>query len=339
MSALTRRGFLKTSLAAGAVLRLGCVDSRERAAHPVAPTALPRRVLGKTGVRVTMLGLGCPYITGSPEVDTRAIVEAALDCGVRYFDTAPNYKTSEQALGQLLAGVRSEIFLVTKLDHIGAKEAEADLRESLKKLRTDHVDLLLLHGVGLPGPWREVEKILGRDGALEYLREAKQQGLTRFIGMSVHPPHVHALKLLDHVDDLDVVMPFINPLAIAEAGTDGDIIARCHRMGMGLAAMKVLGGDGQLASNYDRAFRYALSMPGVACAAIGARKAEEVRRAARAAHQFRPLSPGEMKEATQAAAHLIRSGAAEYAGFRSHFPWDAGASPIGTSRLRAPGNA
>jgi aryl-alcohol dehydrogenase-like predicted oxidoreductase len=318
---MTRRELLKTSLAAGAALPLACARP---GGGTVSEAALPRRVLGKTGVPVTILGLGCAWIAKDPGTPTRAIVEAGLDSGVRYFDTAPNYEGSEENLGCLLKGVRHEVFLVTKLDHAGAKEAEADLRQSLKRLRTDHVDLLLLHGVGLPNGWNDVERILARDGVLAYLRKAKRDGLTRFIGMSVHPPHGPAMKVLDRADDLDVAMPFINALAVAQAGAD--LAARCHRMGMGLAAMKVLGGDGQLASDYDRAFRYALSIPGVACAVIGAKKADEVRRAARAARELRALSAAEMQKATQAGAMLVAAGSTEYALLCSHFARDAGAA-------------
>ncbi|HPD13973.1 MAG TPA: aldo/keto reductase [Planctomycetota bacterium] len=319
MSTITRRDVLKASLAAGAALPLGC-------ARPQAPTIsqseLPRRVLGKTGARVTILGLGCAWIAKDPATPTRAVVEAALDCGVRYFDTAPNYDRSEESLGPLLKGVRDQVFLVTKLDHLSAKEAEADLRQSLKRLRTDHVDLLLLHGVGIPNGWEDVRRITAADGVLAYLRKAKRDGLTRFIGMSVHPPHGPALELLDRAADLDVAMPFLNALAVAEHGAA--LAERCHRMGMGLAAMKVLGGEGQLAKDYDRAFRYPLSLPGVACAVVGAKSAAEVRRAAQAAREFRPLSAAEMQQAAKAGARLVAAAAGDYALLRPHFALDAG---------------
>ena len=325
MKAVTRREFLKTSLAAGAAVPIGCTAARKSGSPVAARVDLPRRALGKTGVSVTILGLGCAWIGEGEAADARRVVAAALDCGVRYFDTAPNYKASEARLGPLLAGVRDEVFLVTKVDHVDAKGAEADLRQSLRRLRTDRVDLLLLHGVGLPGQWRDVDKMLAPDGALAYLRKAKRQGLARLIGLSVHPPHAHALKVLDCADDLDVAMPFVNPLMAARADAAGDVLARCRRMRMGLAAMKVLGGNGQLAANYDRAFRYSLGAPGVACAVIGAKTADEVRRAARAARQFRPLTEAETKEATRAAADMVRRGAAEYAQLQSHFPRDVAA--------------
>jgi len=95
-------------------------------------------------------------------------------------------------------------------------------------------------------------------------------------------------------------------------------------MGMGLAAMKVLGGEGQLAKDYDRAFRYPLSLPGVACAVVGAKSAAEVRRAAQAAREFRPLSAAEMQQAAKAGARLVAAAAGDYALLRPHFALDAG---------------
>ncbi|MBM4039660.1 MAG: aldo/keto reductase [Planctomycetes bacterium] len=318
---MTRREALRASLAAGAAAQIGCAAPR---AVRTPEAGIPLRVLGRTGVPVTILGLGCAWIAKEPMTDTRAIVEAALDCGIGYFDTAPNYVDSEASLGRLLGRDRDAVFLATKLDHIGAKEAEADLRESLKRLRTDRVDLLLLHGVGIPRDWQDVKAIVGPNGALAYLRNAKRQGLTRFTGMTIHPPHAAAMGILDAADDLDVAMPFINALAVAEAG-DG-LLRRCHKLGMGLAAMKVLGGEGQLAKDYDRAFRYPLSIPGVACALVGATSAAQVRRAAQAAREFRPLSAAEMREAALAAARQVRGGSADYALLRTHFARDAGAA-------------
>jgi uncharacterized protein len=285
-----------------------------------------------------MVGLGGAWIARDEGTDTRGIVEAALQSGVRYFDTAGNYKGSEEALGRLLGDVREHVFLATKVDHVDAKGAEADLRESLRRLRTDHVDLLLLHGVGLSGDWQAVDKMLAKDGAVGFLRQAKRQGRTRLIGMSVHPPHTAAMKLLDAADDLDVVMTFVNPMAAAQAGAGLALAQRCQRTGIAVAAMKVLGGDGQLASNYDRAFRFALSVPGVACAVIGAHNGDEVRRAARAAREFRPLTPAEMAEAARAGGKAVSSGARQYRQFLAHFRRDAGAGgPLLSLTVVVPG--
>jgi len=305
----TRRDFLKSALATGVAAKF--------AGHPGAPAeasrsdVLPRRVLGRTKEPVAILGLGCAYIgSGISETQTRAIIEAALEGGVRYFDAAPEYERAEERLGPIVAPLRDKVFLVTKTYALDAKNAEKDLAKSLKQLKTDHVDLFLQHAVGIK-PTSTNRQILGKGGSLGFLRKAKRQGLTRFLGMSVHAPHAAALQLLDESDEWDVVMPFINYVARAQQKRETEneeLLTRARRDNLGIVAMKVLGGyPGKMSADYDRAFRYALSVPGVACALIGTRSAREVKRAVRAAKEFRPLTDAEMKETIRMGEEMVRS--------------------------------
>ncbi len=325
---LTRRQFLKLLLAAGAAMPMARYAAGKELAKAVSKGGkLPRRVLGKTKVPVTILGLGGGYFARGREADVRAAVETALAGGVRYFDTAPNYGLCEERLGPLLAGVRDEIFLVTKLDHLDAKGAEADLRTSLKRLKTDHVDLVLQHGVGLSpgkkGAWSDVDMMLGKGGAVEFMRRAKREGLTKFIGVSIHPPHKWGLRLLDECKDFDVVMPFVNYVSRAKINAEKEIVERACRDRLGVVAMKVLA-NGFLADDYDRAFRYALSVPGVVCNVIGVKNAEEAKRAVRAAREFRPLTDVEMKETIELGKRMIHAGSVEITAFEHHFSRDFG---------------
>ncbi len=282
---------------------------------------LPRRLLGKTGESVTILGLGA-YIAHSEQADTRGMVETALEGGVRYFDCAPSYGyrhgACEERLGESLKGARDNIFLTTKILFLNSGAAEESLRGSLKRLQTDHVDLLFMHGVGLPA-LKDTGAILGKNGLLEYLRKARREGLARFIGMSIHPPHDVAQRILNEADDLDAAMPFINYMTPAsEASDKGNIIAACRQSGLGLVAMKALGGDGQLAVDYDLAFRYALSVPDVACVVIGTKTVSEVRRAILAARQYRRLTEVEMREAEAKGNTSAARQSDAYRRFRSH---------------------
>jgi len=120
---MDRRQFIRTSVGASASLAM--LPGLMAAEPAPARAGLPRRVLGKTGVEVTILGLGCAYLArdksargrlGS-EAHARALIEAALEGGIRYFDTAPNYFQSEDRLGEVLAPMRDQVFLATKLDH------------------------------------------------------------------------------------------------------------------------------------------------------------------------------------------------------------------------------
>jgi len=301
----TRRAFLKAALATGAAVPLAA--SQEK---PDEHGQIPRRVLGRTQERVTMLGLGCAYAGGGIDVaGTRAIIEAALEGGVRYFDAAPEYTAAEERLGPVIEPIRDECFLVTKTYAFDAKTAEKDLHGSLQRLKTDHVDLFLQHGVGLK-PTEETEQVLWDGGALEFLVKAKKEGLVRFIGMSVHARHDGAMLLLDESDEWDVVMPFVNYVAQAQTNSEGivaGLLPHARKHHLGIVAMKVLGGNpGLLAHDYDRALRYALSVPGVACAVIGVRSVDQVQRAVRAAKQYRPFTEAEMQETIRLGQEMVR---------------------------------
>ena len=324
--AITRRNFLKWALV-GVAAKLGACSESETEAPQDKPAAggLPRRILGRTKQPVTILGLGCAYIArDADEAGSRATVEAALEGGVRYFDTSPDYKLSEQRLGPVLAPVRDEIFLVTKINFADAQGAEGDLTRSLKLLKTDHVDLLLQHCVGTQFNAGQVRTMLAKGGALEYLRKAKARGLTRFIGISIHRPFEPALMLMNGSDEWDVIMPFVSFLSAARIDAERHIVARARRDGLGVAAMKVLGGHGQLADDYDRAFRYALTVPGVACAVIGVRNVDEVRRAVRAAKAFRPLTDAEMKQTIELGKQMVRERSPKVGLLERHLPRDLG---------------
>jgi aryl-alcohol dehydrogenase-like predicted oxidoreductase len=314
--------------AAGAGLVAGgCVLDR-LGGRGQAEGELPRRVLGRTRVPVTILGLGCAHFGQRDEAQTQAIVEAALEEGVRYFDTAPNYGPSEARLGPLLAPVRDKVFLVTKVDYPDGERAEADLRNSLDRLKTDHVDLLLQHCVqdkGGKGSPSDTDTMLAPGGSFEVMCRARREGRTRFIGISLHYRHSRAQILLDHSDEWDVIMPFVNYVSRAGVDAETEFVEPARHRGLGVVAMKVLGGDGQLASDYDRAFRYTLSVPGVACAVIGVRSVEEVRRAARAAREFRPLTRREMAETIRLGEELHRAKAPKATQLWRHLPGDAGA--------------
>jgi predicted aldo/keto reductase-like oxidoreductase len=329
---LNRRQFIKVAAAAAAALP---ETGRTLVAGEVSPPdGLPRRILGKTKERVTILGLGCAWLSHdqktpaarnrvASETHTRNIIEAALEVGIRYFDTAPNYFVSEERLGPALAPVRDEVFLTTKLDHADAKTAEQDLAHSLKLLKTDHVDLLLLHGLGL-GPFEDHEALQDKDGALTFLRQAKEKALTRFIGFSSHPQRMTAQRAFATAAGLDVIQCFVNCISRAENHVEQIMVEFARQRDLGVVAMKVLGGDGQLADDYDRAFRYALSVPGVSCALIGASSAAEVKRAAQAAREFRPLTQAELKETIALGQKLHESKSRKAALLRRHHQSDLG---------------
>ncbi len=332
---MLRRDFLKSAAAAAAAASTG-VSAEVTSTQSTRPGELPRRTLGRTKESVTIVGLGCAYAGADvSEAQTRATIEAAIEEGVRYFDAAPEYTQAEVRLGPAIKAVRNKVFLVTKTYAPDAAQAEKDLAQALRQLGTDHVDLYLQHGVGLQ-PIAMNNQILGKGGSLEYLRKAKKAGLTRFIGLSAHAPYAPALQLLEQSDAWDVVMPFLNYVTharetlLAENELDpvGDydkLLKRACQNNIGIVGMKVLGGHpGPLATHYDRAFRYALSLPGVACVIIGVRSAAEVHRAARAAREFKLFSDAEMEETLKIGKQMVHQGSSTARSIERHIARDFG---------------
>ena len=140
---------------------------------------LPMTTLGRTGLRVTRLGIGGAYCK-TPEG-----YRAALDCGVTYLDTAPVYHNGddERIVGEAIAGRRHEIVLATKTGKRDAAGARADLEKSLRLLGTDYIDVWQIHYLNTV---EEREQVLGPGGAMETAVKAREQGLVRFIGVTGH---------------------------------------------------------------------------------------------------------------------------------------------------------
>ena len=199
-----RRDLLKLGAAAAAGLVAGRLSAEPATAeapkpaatgpagHPWNPRtadAMPTRNLGKTGFRVGIFSLGGQAAIEKAENDAVAVplIERALDLGVNYVDTSARYggeaRWSERYFGQVLPKRRSEVFVATKTHDRGRDGSLKLLETSLKLLRTDHVDLWQLHAMSTMD---DVEKVTARGGALEAFREAREQKLVRFLGLSGH---------------------------------------------------------------------------------------------------------------------------------------------------------
>src|SRR6516162_5955832 len=192
MSDNTRREFLAASVAAGAALGLaGAADEKPGA-------GLPTRALGKTGERVSVLALGGWHI-GSVKDQAEAvrIMHAALDEGLTFFDNAWDYHDggSEEIMGKALAvdGKRNKCFLMTKNCGRDAKTVRQHVEDSLRRLRTDHIDLVQFHEINYDN---DPDWIVERGGLSELL-DAQKAGKVRFVGFTGHKdPRIH-LKMLD----------------------------------------------------------------------------------------------------------------------------------------------
>ncbi len=240
---------------------------------------LPHRILGKTGVRVSILGYGsAPGGIGMGDDDAISLCHKAIDLGVTYIDTAPGYGRAHLQLGQVMESRRDEVFLVTKTPADDAAEALSMLEKGLKDLQTEQVDLVYVHSMGN----RDVDRVLAPDGALAGLREARRRGWTRFIGVTAHNAPWRTVRVLSEAE-MDVVMLAMNIADRYTYNFENEVLPLAYEQNVGVAAMKVYGGA--LGMNYDKptlsalashgphdhkaALRYALGLPGVATAVIG----------------------------------------------------------------------
>jgi aryl-alcohol dehydrogenase-like predicted oxidoreductase len=250
---------------------------------------LPQRVLGNTGESVTMLGLGGEGVlrTFGYEREAQAVIEAALEADITYFESARAYSGSEAYLGKSLNGHRNRIFLTSKSHGRTRDEAEEHLAITLRNLNTDHLDLWQVHDVRTK---RDLEEITAPGGALEGFRWAKEEGYARFIGVTGHHDPDILRQALD-LYDFDTVLLPVNP-AEPRAQSFLPLAREALDRGLGVIGMKVLARG--LVSQLNLApvrdyVHYALSQP-VSLVVIGCDIPKHVQELAAAARQFTPMS-------------------------------------------------
>jgi len=305
---VSRREFLQTTLMAGAAL--GAATRLDAAAQETAAASdkpLPKRVLGRTGVQVTILGLGTAPI-GEARIDAKEaerIFGEVMDSGVNYIDTARGYGIAEEVLGNLVPARRDKLFLVTKVWTDNAAEAEKSLTQSLRLLKVDHVDLVHIHHLG----GKNLDRVLGKDGVLEYLLKQKEAGKLRFIGMSGHANPWKYLKMLE-TKQIDVMMTVMNYADRNIYGFEEKVLPECRKQNVGVVAMKVYAGikggfpnhrKGWVGCNTPperlaQAMAYALDLPGVSSAIIGPFTLEQARHNVALARQYKPLTEAERED-------------------------------------------
>lgn len=261
---------------------------------PSAP--IPRRPLGKTGRDVTIFGLGGEGVlrTHGRMPEAVKVIHAALDAGVTYCDTAPAYSSSQDYYGGALGERRREIFLASKTSDRTRDGSLRLLDDSLRRLRTDHLDLWQLHDLRTT---HDLDRIFGRGGALEALVHAKEQGRVRHLGLTGHHDPAILLEAMRRFD-FDTILVALNAADVHRLSFARTVLPEAARRGMGIIGMKVCGagtllGPGKL--SIDEAIGYVLSLPGVSIVIIGCSTPEEVAQNARAARAFRPLDDTQMR--------------------------------------------
>jgi predicted aldo/keto reductase-like oxidoreductase len=202
--------------------------------HSARRRPLPRRILGRTGERISIIGLGGIVVMNEPPETASTIVRNAIEQGVNYFDVAPSYGDAETVLGEALKPYREQIFLSCKTQERTRRGAEEDLHRSLQRLKTGYIDLYQLHGLT---EIRDVNRALGRGGAIDAFINARDEGKIRYIGFSAHSVEA-ALKAMDDFDFDTVLFPvnfvcFFNDFGPA-------VIRKAQEKRLGILAIKAL---------------------------------------------------------------------------------------------------
>ena len=309
---IRRRDFLKTVVAAAAAGTVApslkgtvppergpapCGDSPFSASAAYDAKGLPTAVLGRTGVAVPRIGigLGSRFCAVMDEDRAQEILHAALDHGFYYWDTAGNYTNksiiSEERIGRVLERRRKEVFLATKFEERSYDGVMRQLEQSLKRLQTDHIDLYQVH---LIESMADLDTLGLKGGALDALREIKEQKIVRFIGFS---GHVDAAAMAEAArrHDFDTMLIALNHYEERRGDLEGGAIPAAADRGLGVMIIKAVRPretvEGLAAADL---IRYALTLPRVHSAVVGTDSLEVVRKNAALLRDFRPLSPEEM---------------------------------------------
>ncbi len=249
-----RRNFLKSLAGITAGLSVSSLSHANNQESDRLGEVLPRRKFGSTGEYITMLGTGGYHVGWTTERDAQEVIEAALEGGVRFFDTAESYSdgVSEERYGRYLTPkYRDLIFLMTKSTGRDAKSVQEHLEGSLRRLKVDRIDLFQVHSIRTPKD--VVERI--ENGVLDVLLKAKEEGKIRHIGFTGHQNPFAHVRMLERTDERDlfsgVQMP-VNALDPSYFSFIENVIPKAIKRNLGILAMKSLA-DGRFFANKKEA--------------------------------------------------------------------------------------
>ncbi len=297
---MRRRTFLTASGLSGSAMAALALEGPEAGA---ATAEIPRRVFGKTGEKLTIIGQAGGRFPLCSFEDAKAVTLRAYELGINYFDCARIYwdGKSEEVYGAVLPPFRKHIFLTTKSPQRSRAGAQADLEKSLRALKTDYVDLWQIHQVST---MEEVHQIFAPGGAIEAFESAKKAGKCRFIGFTGHhDPEVH-LAMLKSYGKYDTILMPLNPADPAYLSFEKMVLPVAVERGLGIQAMKSTANAGLLSNLHVKdCLTYVLSLP-VHCLALGCTTVGQIEDDVRIARQFRPMPEEQMAEIRKRASGL-----------------------------------
>ena len=281
-------------------------------ARPIADE-IPRRALGRTGEYVSAIGLGGYHLGTVPnERDATRIVHEAVDAGITFLDNAWEYHDgkSEDRMGKAIVGRRERVFLMSKVCTHGrdATVAMRQLEQSLRRLKTDYLDLWQVHELAF---YNDPERHFAKGGVIEALDRAKSQGKVRFVGFTGHKdPAIH-LKMLSYDYPFDTCQMPLNCFDATFRSFEQQVLPELQRRGIAPIGMKSMGGEGEMvkkkAVSAQEALAYAMSLP-VATTISGIDSLRVLRQNLKVARGFVPMSSKEMHALRNRCADLAADG-------------------------------
>ncbi len=316
-SNITRRKFLAMAVAAYWAQNLTGAGA--------AAGQMPYRTLGRTGEKVSLIGLGGYHIGNPDEQEGIRIIRTAIDNGVNFMDNCWDYHAgdSEVRMGKALRdGYRDSVFLMTKIDGRDRKTAASQIDDSLRRLQTDVIDLMQIHEVN---ELEDIERVFAKGGALEALLAAKKAGKVRYIGFTGHKnPFLH-LKMLEMSQAqgprFDAVQMPLNVMDAHFESFEKQVLPVLLKHDIGVLGMKPLGGGPILecrAVSAVECLHYAMSLP-ASVVITGCDSMDRLEQALAAARSFQPLSAAARGALLAKTAHLAQGGRFEHYKSSHHF--------------------
>lgn len=251
------------------------------------------RRLGRTGVDLTVVGMGGARFHLIPFEEGTALVRRAYDLGINYFDMARSYWNgrAEEVYGAVIPQFRKDIFLTTKSGKRTRQGAEEELELSLKLMKSDYVDLWQLHGVNKE---EDIDQILAPGGALEAFVAAKKAGKCRFIGFTGHADPSYNLRMLRSFDGFDTMLMPLHVAETAYLSFEKNALPAAVQRGIGMLGMKIFGNAFLLRTFSVRdCLSYTLSLP-VHAVTLGFSSQGQLEDDVRIGQNFKPLTDEEM---------------------------------------------
>lgn len=317
---MTRRELLDAALA---LMVFPAVAEAGGGKHPA---EVQRRALGKTGEQVSCIGVGGAHLgKQATDQETVDIIRRAIDGGITFLDNSWDYHAgkSEERMGKALRdGYRHRAFLMTKFDGRDAKTATKQIEESLRRLQTDHVDLLQLHEVIHKD---DPKRAFAKGGAVEAMIAAKKAGKARFLGFTGHKsPDIHLAMLAaakQHGFHFDTVQLPLNVMDAHYDSFEKKVLPVLLQEGIGVLGMKAMGDPFILETKTVTAvdcLRYSLSLP-TSVVITGLDSMERVDQALSVARGFKPLGEAEVNALLAKTKAAAKDGKAEKYKTSHHF--------------------